>query len=101
MRQHLLALLIGLFVSASCANQSDDSLTDLKFSTVKEFEGNASDTCFDVQMDVWMEKFQHYQQTGSDMFDADLKAREASLNAYRDCQHRKSKAIVTNEARKD
>ena len=101
MRQHLLALLIGLFVSSSCANQSDDSLTDLKFSTVKEFEGNASDTCFDVQMDVWMEKFQHYQQTGLDMYSADLKAREASLQAFRDCHRTESNTNLSSAARKN
>ena len=68
---------------------------------MKHFEGDASENCFDVQMEVWMDKFQHYQQTGSDMFAADQKARDASFKAYHDCQHRKSRAMVNNEARKD
>lgn len=101
MRQQLTVILIVLLVLSSCTIQTEESLTDLNFSSEKKFEGNASDTCFDVQMDVWMEKFQHFQQTGSDMFSADLKARDASLQAYRDCQNRQSKAIVDNEARKD
>jgi hypothetical protein len=99
MRIFVFLAIMSLCFCAGCSSQADDSvISGLK--TSESFKGNAGDVCFDIQMNVWLEKFQQYQQTGADMFAADLKAREAALSAYRECQNMRSGAPANDQARK-
>lgn len=97
----LAIMILSFSLLVSCNNHSEDSSSESGVPLVKSFEGDVGDPCFEIQMEVWMDKFHHYQLTGADMFTADMKARDASVKAYQDCQHGKSRAMVNNEARKN
>ena len=99
--QQPLIFLIFIFLSFACGNRSIGSETDSGSTVVPSFKGDAGDACFDRQLQVWLEKFQHHQQTGSDMFEADAKARAEALDAYLDCNNRVGNEGVRDAARKE
>jgi hypothetical protein len=99
MRFPVVFIIFCLCMNVGCTSQTDDSIIS-GLTDSQSFKGDASDACFDIQMNVWLEKFQQYQQTGADMFSADLKAREAALSAYRHCQNMRRGAPANDQARK-
>lgn len=101
MRRYSAVLIATLVALSSCIDQAERTSSADTDAWVKSFQGDADDACFDIQMAVWMEKFQHYQQTGLDMYSADLKAREASLQAFRDCHRTESNTNLSSAARKN
>jgi hypothetical protein len=85
----------------ACRTNPDESQKHVEIAHSTEFQGDATDSCFDLQLEIWMEKFNQFQQGGDDMFTADAKAREAATNAYLNCQSRKHDVLANDEARKE
>jgi hypothetical protein len=89
--------IFGIF--GACTTPAEPELL-VEAVRAKPFKADAGQVCFDVQMDVWMDNFQSFQQNGLDMYAADTKARDLALKAFDDCHARKSEALAAAQARK-
>ena len=93
---YALAGMVFCLAVTACQTSADESQSSPQAIEVKPFQSDVSDSCFDVQLEVWLNKFNQYQQQGTDMFDADTRAREDAHQAYLNCQSRTD--VLANEA---